>query len=343
MKSVKVFALHPWIDNAEKLKNYICFENNDFVFLWDPVDPEYVFVSEHIYLKKRYYKKFLSLYNTERVFIYFAGECIAPDLNLFDYAVVFNRKLKCGDRVARIPAMYFHQKGNRILKNNLTTETAQEEYKKKIGFCNFLYSNGNAHPQRDRIFYKLCEYKKVDSWGAHLRNVKINGQRGAYDWGKGGINIKCKYKFSIAAENASYEGYVTEKLLTSLQAHTVPVYWGDPDVIEEFNPEAIIFCNQYHNLDEVLEIVKQVDMNEDAWIKIVSAPWQTEEQIIKQNADMEEYARFLYNIFIQQLDTAKRVGFGTYPKQYRIWYSRGFAITLPELITKVKRKLEKHV
>lgn len=342
MKTKKVYALHPWIDSLEKLLEYICVGETSINFIWDPVDPDYVFVSEHIYLKKEYYKKFLKLYNNKRVFIFFAGECIAPDLNMFDYAVVFNRKLKCDDRIARIPAMFFHQKGERILRNTLSIEAARKELVNKTGFCNFLYSNGNAHPMRDRIFYKINEYKKVDSLGAHLRNVKVDGKRGMYDWSKGGIGIKSKYKFSIAAENATYEGYVTEKLITSLQAHTVPIYWGDPCVLEEFNAESIIYCNEYETLDEVLEKVKEVDESDELWVKKVSAPWQTTEQVRKQEEELEEYRDFLAEIFSQNLRDAKRVGFGTYPKQYRIWYARGFKLTCSEIWTKIRRKFEKH-
>lgn len=35
-----------------------------------------------------------------------------------------------------------------------------------------------------------------------------------------------RYKFTIAFENQSYPGYVTEKIADALMAGTVPIYWG---------------------------------------------------------------------------------------------------------------------
>lgn len=123
----------------------------------------------------------------------------------------------------------------------------------------------------------------MDSLGGHLRNVDdIAGKLGGYDWTAGGINIKKHYRFSIASENATYEGYVTEKLLTSLQAHTIPIYWGDPGVKQEFNEKAFIYVNECASLTEVVEKVKQVEENEELWCRMIAEPWQTEEQIERQ-------------------------------------------------------------
>lgn len=42
------------------------------------------------------------------IFIFYAGECISPDLNIFDYAIVFDRHLKCDDRIIRRPTLDFY-------------------------------------------------------------------------------------------------------------------------------------------------------------------------------------------------------------------------------------------
>jgi hypothetical protein len=43
-------------------------------------------------------------------------------------------------------------------------------------------------------------------------------------------NVMRQYKFSICYENASYPGWLTEKMLDAMFAGSVPVYLGDPEV-----------------------------------------------------------------------------------------------------------------
>ena len=343
-KTIRIYFLHKTIVTLEETVKYLNLDAQKYNFIWDTENPDYLFVSEHIYLKKRIYKKFLSLIKTGTISIYCAGECIEPDLNLFDYAIVFDRNLRSGDRIARIPAMYFHKASVLENKNTIhTIEEARKELKTKKGFCNFLYSNGRAHPIRDQLFYAISAYKNVDSLGGHLRNVdNIAGKLGGYDWAAGGISINKHYRFSIASENATYEGYVTEKLLTSFQAHTVPIYWGDPGVKKEFNEKAFIYVNELSSLDEVVEKIKQVEENEELWCSMIAEPWQTEEQVERQEKEMAEYQLFLAYIFDQDKEKAIRRAQGTYPEEYRKWYRQRFHMAPDEIMYRVRRKLQKH-
>lgn len=45
----------------------------------------------------------------------------------------------------------------------------------------------------------------------------------------------CKYKFAIAFENASFDGYLTEKMFDCFFCGTIPIYYGAPDV-EKYVP-----------------------------------------------------------------------------------------------------------
>ena len=47
------------------------------------------------------------------------------------------------------------------------------------------------------------------------------------------LRMKKPYKFSIAFENAWYPGYTSEKIVTSMLAGTIPIYWGNPDISRE--------------------------------------------------------------------------------------------------------------
>lgn len=299
---------------------------NKYSLVWDDKNPDYVIASEWIYRDKKYYQQFLSLQNERTINIFFAGEAMSPDLNFFDYAVVFDKNLSCDDRIIRMPTVDFFKK--RLTSNFWKTcKNPKEELNKKTAFCNFIYTNANAHPRRDELFYKLSEYKKVDALGTHLRNVALTEK--FVD-----EKIKRNYKFTIACENATYKGYASEKLLTALQAYTIPIYWGDPSIAEFLNPRRFINTNDM-SLDEVLETVKKIDNDDKLWCQMVSEPIMTKEQEQKYQQGHKAYLDFWDHLFGQDLKQAKRLGKGTYPDMYRQFMA---ALIKPDNDLKVKKK-----
>lgn len=48
------------------------------------------------------------------------------------------------------------------------------------------------------------------------------------------------YRFCFAIENGSYPGYHSEKILDCFRMGVVPIYWGDSDIDQVFNPAGII-------------------------------------------------------------------------------------------------------
>lgn len=276
---MKVYAIHPMISNAEELLKFLHVER-EFDLTWDTESPELLFASEWIYFKKEYFEQFKTLTTIAKVRVFFAGEAISPDWNLFDYAIGFDNHLQNGNRFIRHMSPYdFFDNFVTTRENSISTiEQAKKELSKKIGFCNFLYSNSSAHPMRDKLFYAISEYKRVDSLGKHLNNVNVEGT-GFEGHSMECVPLKSRYKFSIASENASYAGYTSEKLLTSLEAHTVPIYFGNPDIIEDINPKAFINANDFATLDELVAYIQKVDEDDELWCQYVCQPWMTEEQM----------------------------------------------------------------
>jgi alpha(1,3/1,4) fucosyltransferase len=113
--------------------------------------------------------------------------------------------------------------------------------KSKERFCAFLYSNRVFY--REAFFKALSRYKPVDAPGRSMNNVA------AIDSGPGNWNSKIeflkKYKFVIAFENSSFPGYNTEKLSDAIQAHSIPIYWGDPQIGRSFNVGRFINAHDY--------------------------------------------------------------------------------------------------
>ena len=174
MKKIKVCYLHPWVTDIESMKRSLHIEDLPISenFEWDEVNPDYVFATEHVYSNPFDSEKFKRLSKTAAIRIFHACEAISPDLNVFDYAITFDKKLSDLDRIASLPSMMFfasHRKEDQ--ENHISESEARAKLKHGLRFCNFLYSNRTAHPNRDRLFRALSDYKRVESLGRHLNNM----------------------------------------------------------------------------------------------------------------------------------------------------------------------------
>ena len=98
------------------------------------------------------------------------------------------------------------------------------------------------------------------------------GTRLCSTWPEDKLQYIKRYKFTIAFENQTSPGYVTEKILHAFLVKSIPIYWGDPDVTEYFNPESFINCHAFHNFDEVIQYIKEVDSNERLYYKHLFSP-----------------------------------------------------------------------
>jgi hypothetical protein len=71
------------------------------------------------------------------------------------------------------------------------------------------------------------------------------------------------YKFAITYENASFPGYVTEKIFDALFAGCVPIYAGAPDVTDYIPPEVFIDKREFPDYPSLYRFLK--DMPEKAY------------------------------------------------------------------------------
>lgn len=329
MSNIKICFLHGDIvdlnNKKEKLDYFRKYINlkKEYLIDYDEKNPDIVFVSEHLYYGKNtniIKDKFKKLLKNNPITVFIAGECIEPDLNIFDYAIVFDRNTTSEDRIIRIP--YFNkfyrcifEKSNKIK----TIEQAKKELNQKKKFCNFIYSNPNAHPMRDKLFYSISKYKQVEALGKHLNNVSEYDEKNIriQDWRLQSIKYKENYKFSIASENAQYDGYISEKLYTSFQAHTIPIYFGDKRVDEEFNPKAFINVSNFENLDKLNEYIKKIDNDDSLYLKYIMEPWLTKEQLKIHNNIEKNYYDFFNKLFTYKKEKLYRKSIGFHPQNYR--------------------------
>lgn len=322
-KKVRICIVHPRIKDAEGLAEKLLLDDVSrlaYEFVWDERNPQYVVATELIYTDPLMRKKFETLCTDDVVTIFMPGESMMPDLNLFDYGFSFD-DLGGNDRLCTYPLRKFYNDYMGKQENELenSPDLAQRELNAKTGFCNFIYSNGSGHANRDKIFRTLEAYKGVDSLGAYRNNTGFSDSHipRIEDRVRRSVAIKSRYKFTIAFENATQKGYTSEKIFTSLEAHSIPIYWGNPDIGKIVNEKAIINCHQYSGFEEVLERVKEIDSDDCLWCEMVRQPWLTMEQKESEEKTKEKYYAFWNRIFMEDFTRCGKRGKGTFPQIYK--------------------------
>ena len=147
-----------------------------------------------------------------------------------------------------------------------------EILKNKTKFCSFI-SQGAGYPEcfRTRFFLELSKYKKVDSAGSYLNNHPlISGEPGTIE---GSINKTLflkSYKFTMAFENKQFfngqHGYTTEKIFEPIMADSIPIYWGNPDIIRDFNTKSFINWEDYGSDEKVIEEIIKIDNDDNLYL-----------------------------------------------------------------------------
>ena len=115
--------------------------------------------------------------------------------------------------------------------------------KAKTHFCAFVFAQPT--PYREAFFRTLSRYKHIDAPGRSMNNMpSIDPVPGQIDWDAKREFLR-RYKFVVAFENSSAPGYNTEKLTHAIEADTVPIYWGDPEIYRSFNTERFINAHDF--------------------------------------------------------------------------------------------------
>jgi len=241
-------------------------------------------------------------YSREGIKIFFTGENLRIDFNRFDYGIGFDY-MTFGDRYIRWPVCNILKHCYELIdkrKVNLLSDI------KNKGFCSLVTSNvtDRADPMREVFFKRLCEYKKVDSGGKALNNIG------------GSVSNKMEfiegYKFNIAIENSSGQGYTTEKIIESYAANTLPIYYGNPLVHNDFNMESMIYIKSYNDIDMAVEKIIELDCNDDLYLEKLNQPPLLGGQYPVDNDLLD----FFGNIFNKSLSSAKMVsGYGFNPDE----------------------------
>jgi len=194
-------------------------------------------------------------YNCVRIL--YSGENRGVDFTECDYA--FTSDHNPDPRHYRLPFYIYCYPPERFVKPDLDYSQLTERK-----FCSFIVSNPGGKV-RNRFYSLLSKYKTIDSGGKYRNNI--------------GYRVPDKeafikdYKFNIAFENRSYPGYTTEKIVEPLVMNTIPIYWGNPLIHLDFNPQAFVNYHSFQSEKELIRHIIEVDNNPELYLQYLQAPW----------------------------------------------------------------------
>lgn len=289
IKTIKIKFIGFWagFDETDNLF-YNILKDKYTVELSD--DPDFLFVS---CLSEPFeYAKY------DCVRILFVGENISPDFTAFDYVIGCDN-IAFSDRYLNYPLSLYCNNGEFKFPTRPTEEEAYEILKTKKYFCNFIYGHQSFSDKREQLFRTLSNYKRVDSFGTFLNNQPD----GKSVHGTSKYDVLKDSKFTIAGESVSFPGFNTEKIRHPFQHFSIPIYAGDPNIKNVFNPKSFINSDDFENIDELMDYVISIDTDDRKYVQMLM-----EEPI--QNGytsqKFEELKSFLFNIFDQTPKQAQR-------------------------------------
>lgn len=241
--------------------------------------------------------------------IFLDGEPVLPNFNDCDYAIGYVY-MTLGDRYLRAAGVLASSVGSE-LPREIQDRSAVTPDMANRRFCNFIYSNdnkGDGAQLRIDFCKKLMEYKHIDCPGRVLNNMSSSELAKRYEgfdeggnpivtgnnWQDSKQDFQRKYKFTIAFENLRIPGMTTEKLINPFFAYSVPIYWGNPDAVKEYNPKAFINCADYgDDFDAIVERVKELDRDNAQYLEMLRQPPLQPDYDFRQRDKLKE---FLYMI-----------------------------------------------
>ena len=281
---VKATGLFNRAHNLKWLKEKL---NNKFILEYDSPNPDYLIYN--VFDEKDLTEKYRNI-DAIRIALFTENEY--PDMNAADYFVA-NFHINYFDRYFKMN-IFFWQNFKEI--NAMRLGVLYRPIRKK--FCAAVISNcEEGFTFRIDFINKLNNYKKVDMGGKCYTNIhgKVRNK----------IKFLSKYKFSIAMENSRGDGYLSEKIVQSFRAGTIPIYYGDYLVDEFVNPKTYILIKGDKDIDKKIEYIKKIDNDNKLYMEIMKEKPIIDNKFIEK-IDKKEIIEFLYNIFSQDKNKAYR-------------------------------------
>ena len=145
------------------------------------------------------------------------------------------------------PVVHHHGTDAPVPVSELVARRNIDGNRRKQKFCAMICSNPET--LRLNLFNELSRYKPVDGYGPAFGGAVLLPKS----------EILKDYKFCLCPENSYYPGYVTEKLIQSWAAGTVPIYFGALPSIGMFNRQAFVHYSEPFDINKTLATIIALD------------------------------------------------------------------------------------
>jgi hypothetical protein len=285
MNDLRIWYCDLWPEFLSDENIFTPILSKHFNVILDKVHPDVVFHS--IFNGQRDIQNFK---NAKRIL--FIGENHRSSKFETDYSISFDPHSETN---FRLPLWQYYLILNPTLKEGLFNHKPSTPVNDGQ-FCSFVVSNPNNFI-RNGFYNQLSQYKFVNSYGRYLTNSydlqKLSNGR-YWREAKNEFFDRTRHKFSICFEHSSHPGYCTEKLMDSFLGASIPIYWGDPNVVEDWNERAFINVTKM-GTQRALELVKEIDSDDDLCMKYKQESCFTEEQKEKHLENIENFESWLIN------------------------------------------------
>lgn len=217
--------------------------------------------------------------------VFYTGENVDPDWNECDLALTF-RHNDINPYEYRLPLWtlylnwfnrpYNEKRDQAYLIDIPSLLNKSKSINLERKFTSFVASK----PMGKRLEFvpKLNKYKVIDCAGNLFNNMGgiLSSSRGDH---VEKISFLSNYKFNIAIENSSSPGYCTEKILHSMAAGSISIYWGSETVDKDFNHQSFVNWHDYGSDEKTIERIIEIDNNEKLYQEMLNQPYFNDNKI----------------------------------------------------------------
>tara|TARA_R110000803_G_scaffold49030_1_gene101962 strand:+ start:3648 stop:4544 length:897 start_codon:yes stop_codon:yes gene_type:complete len=147
----------------------------------------------------------------------------------------------------------------------------------KSQFCTYISrGSGRSDCIRDGFYHELTKYKPVMAAGSHLNNhPKVGGEPGTIQGSISKHEFLKDFKFTMSFEGGSGirgdYGWITEKIYEPMMAYSIPIYWGNIRIGEDFNNNSFINWHDYGNDEDCIKRIIEVDNNDSLYMDYINS------------------------------------------------------------------------
>jgi hypothetical protein len=275
-KTIKVWFQHFWglFDKNDNVFTWILNHNYNVIVTPDNPDlvisggncdgfpsAKHVYFSSELYLPEPGHSKFiLSSFHIPNEGYFRVPLCLLYAYDYFKFGIIDSYEAVL----------------NKQVPENILSE--------KTNFCTYISQGaGRSDCIRSDFFHKLSQYKQVIAAGKHFNNhPQIPGQAGTVQGSINKMNFLKSCKFTMAFEGGSgfqgNYGWITEKIFEPMMAYSIPIYWGNIRINEDFNNKSFINWHDYGNDEAVIERIIEIDNNDDLYMDYMNEMYVTDKE-----------------------------------------------------------------